>query len=91
MFTVVGEEIVRRESVGRLPAVDQVEAPLDDLELRVRGDGVVETVINSAENGLRVERSMTQFNRSNILPREAVFPDVGHRFHAHASDSVIAL
>lgn len=60
MFTVVGEEIVRRESVGRLPAVDQVEAPLDDLELRVRGDGVVETVINSAENGLRVERSMTQ-------------------------------
>ena len=60
MFAVVGEEIVRRESVGRLPAVDQVEAPLDDLELRVRCDGVVEPVVNSAENGLRVERSRTQ-------------------------------
>ena len=49
MFTVVGEEIVRRESVGRLPAVDQVEAPLNDLELRVRGDDVVEAVVNSVE------------------------------------------
>ena len=51
MFTVVGEEIVRRESVGRLPAVDQVEAPLDDLKLRVRGDDVVEAVVNSVERG----------------------------------------
>ena len=49
MFAVVGEEIVRRKSVGRLPAVDQVEAPLDDLELRVRGDDVVEAVIDSME------------------------------------------
>ena len=49
MFTIVGEDIVRRESVGRLPPVDQVEATLDDLKLRVGGDDVVEYVIDSGD------------------------------------------
>ena len=53
MFAVVGEEIVRRKSVGRLPAVHQIEAPLDDLELRVRGDDVVEAVVDSVEKRRR--------------------------------------
>ena len=50
MFTIVGEDIVRRESVGRLPPVDQVEATLHDLELRVGGDDVVEYVVDSEDN-----------------------------------------
>ena len=49
MFTIVGEDIVRRESVGRLSPVDQVEATLDDLELRVGGDDVVEYVVDSGD------------------------------------------
>ena len=49
MFTIVGEDIVRRESVGRLSPVDQVEATLDDLELWVGGDDVVEYVVDSGK------------------------------------------
>ena len=61
MFTIVGEDIIRRESVGRLSPVDQVEATLDDLELRVGGDDIVEYVVDSGdkESGSRFVNLVT--------------------------------